>query len=500
MRRRIKRNRPTPPPSPQIKKVSVARKEISRKKVNRIIRESRNDKPTVRRQPLKLKSNNSFQPNRIEGYVPKKDRIFIIGGGPSVGKINLSLLKDEVTMCVNASVKFVPNPTYFVTMDYSYFEKSKDVGTIQEISDMVDESYFILNVNNPNLIKDHNGIYFDKRNNMRYENLDMFTQVIPSTTEQNLHTGFSFNKDRFVHGQNSGFCAVQLAILLGYKEIVLLGFDLGFDGNTTHFHMFYKNHSNIKKKVSSYLNIFMNSLENFNKTKESESIRLYTGPPSPLHKVIPFVKIDDVIKRNNETGHYVIVSYYTINTPYEKEALKLKDSLSKLNVSYDIVGVKNLGDWQANTRFKAKFMQQMLNKHQGKSVVWVDSDAVIHSYPKLFDTYDCDVAVRWQDFRWRKNECLSGTIYLANNPLTHELCKRWENQNIAEGPNAKTFEQWNLGKVITEMKNEGKIKDENLPPEYTMIFDSMRKMYPDTVPVIEHFQASRKLRNKVKNK
>ena len=174
MRRRIKRNRPTPPPSPQIKKVSVARKEISRKKVNRIIRESRNDKPTVRRQPLKLKSNNSFQPNRIEGYVPKKDRIFIIGGGPSVGKIDLSLLKDEVTMCVNASVKFVPNPTYFVTMDYSYFEKSKDVGTIQEISDMVDESYFILNVNNPNLIKDHNGIYFDKRNNRIEFKLDGF--------------------------------------------------------------------------------------------------------------------------------------------------------------------------------------------------------------------------------------------------------------------------------------------------------------------------------------
>ena len=47
------------------------------------------------------------------------------------------------------------------------------------------------------------------------------------------------------------------------------------------------------------------------------------------------------------------------------------------------------------------------------------------------------------------------------------------------------------------MRNEGKIKDENLPPEYTMIFDSMRQMYPNIIPVIEHFQASRKLRNRV---
>jgi len=30
-----------------------------------------------------------------------------------------------------------------------------------------------------------------------------------------------------------------------------------------------------------------------------------------------------------------------------------------------------------------------------------------------------------------------------------------------------------------------------------MIFDSMRSMYPDIIPVIEHFQASRKLKNKV---
>mgnify|MGYP001593134114 FL=1 len=142
-------------------------------------------------------------------------------------------------------------------------------------------------------------------------------------------------------------------------------------------------------------------------------------------------------------------------------------------------------------------MQDMLRKHKEKNIVWVDSDAVIHSYPDLFDSYSCDVAVRWQDFRWRKNECLSGTIYLANNPRTLELCQRWEGNNTSEGPGAKTFEQWNLGKAIEDMRNEGKIKDENLPPEYTMIFDSMRQMYPNINPIIEHFQASRKFKNRV---
>jgi hypothetical protein len=200
------------------------------------------------------------------------------------------------------------------------------------------------------------------------------------------------------------------------------------------------------------------------------------------------------IKNNSK---YVIISFYTINTPYENEAKKLVESLHKLNVSYDVVGVPNLGSWQANTRYKAKFVEDMLEKHIGKSLVYVDSDAIVHSNPILFETLNCDVAVRWQDFRWIKNECLSGTIYLANNEKTRELCKRWQITNHREGPHAKTFEQWNLGKVIEAMRNEGKIKDVNLPPEYTMIFDSMRSMYPNIKPVIEHFQASRKLRNKV---
>lgn len=206
-----------------------------------------------------------------------------------------------------------------------------------------------------------------------------------------------------------------------------------------------------------------------------------------------------LIKLTNteQLKNLIIVSYYTINTPYENEAKKLIKSLDVLDLNYDVIGVLNLGNWQANTRFKAKFMEDMLNKHQGKNLLYVDSDAIVHSKPILFENCVADIAVRWQDFRWRKNECLSGTIFMANNNKTRELCQRWQKINLSEGPHAKTFEQWNLGKVIAAMRAEGKIIDKNLPPEYTMIFDSMRAMYPNITPIIEHFQASRKFRNKV---
>ena len=68
-----------------------------------------------------------------------------------------------------------------------------------------------------------------------------------------------------------------------------------------------------------------------------------------------------------------------------------------------------------------------------------------------------------------------------------------ENEIDVMFPNkTKNLEQWNLGKAIEDMVKSDGLVCKNLPPEYTFIFDSMRKIYPDLKPVIEHFQASRK--------
>jgi len=191
----------------------------------------------------------------------------------------------------------------------------------------------------------------------------------------------------------------------------------------------------------------------------------------------------------------IFVAYYTINTAYEHEANKLKASLSKLNLLYDIVPVPSLGSWQKNTRFKAKFMQQMLLKHKGKNLVYVDVDAVVHSIPILFKDMKCDIGIRYQDFRWRQNECLSGTIFMANNERSMKICKEWESINIKEKDNRKNLEQWNLGNAIDLYGKQIGLKVQNIPPEYTFIFDLMKQIYPNIKPVIEHFQASRKNKN-----
>ena len=143
----------------------------------------------------------------------------------------------------------------------------------------------------------------------------------------------------------------------------------------------------------------------------------------------------------------------------------------------------------------------MLIKWPNHRLLYVDCDAVIHSSPDLFKNYSCDIAVRWQDFRWRQNECLSGTIYMENNERTRRICELWRDINVAEGNKSTRMEQWNLDTVINQMKEEDpSFTYKNLPPEYTFIFDSMKAMYPNAIPVIEHFQASRRFRKDVNEK
>jgi hypothetical protein len=445
-------------------------------------------------QGAKTKSINHIK------ILPKieKDSVIIVGGGPSLLGFDFKLLEGFDTIAVNKAIEYVKNPTYFVTMDYTFLSKTKF--SLQEINKKSKYSYFILNTTH-SYIKEINGVYVDTRNNMKYTELCNFTGVFKAPYES-LPKGFSENISSFTHGSNSGYSALQLALLLGYKNIYLLGFDMAFNTNT-HFHNGYKQSSDsFRKNISRYKDIFINSLKN---VKGKSIYSCFES--SPLNEVIEYVNIHDIIdnkplvmnRQESIKGldNLVIVAYYTLNTPYEQEAKKLIASLNKLNLKYDVVGVQNLGNWQANTRFKAQFMLDMLDKHTGKNLLYIDSDAIVHSKPILFENYQCDVAVRWQDFRWRQNECLSGTIFMANNDKTRTLCRIWQNTNNSEGPNAKTFEQWNLGSAIQQMKKFQGLIDKNLPPEYTFIFDSMRNMYPNAKPVIEHFQASRKLKNKV---
>jgi hypothetical protein len=188
---------------------------------------------------------------------------------------------------------------------------------------------------------------------------------------------------------------------------------------------------------------------------------------------------------------FLIIAYYTLGNPYQQLSENLRKSCKEFNLPLFLKPIENLGSWEKNTHYKANFISECLERFS-ENLVYVDVDAEFKRYPDLFESLECDIAYRTENFRWRKNEALSGTIFIGNNDRVRSLVNLWKSINEANESfrsRPDTWEQANLQRATEQIPE---IDYKNLPPEYTYIFDHTKSMYPNIMPVIEHFQASRK--------
>lgn len=186
---------------------------------------------------------------------------------------------------------------------------------------------------------------------------------------------------------------------------------------------------------------------------------------------------------------FIVVSYFTAKTGYEKEARTLEASLILHKIEpYHIQKVSNLGNWQKNTLHKARFILQMMLKFPDLSIVYTDADSMFHCYPDLFKKLDgADFACHYRNWFARQGEMLSGTLYFSNTPKMRMVVNEWIEVNKG---NQQKLEQRNLERVIR--RNDHKINIQRLPIEYCCIFDDEDRK--KIRPVVEHFQASRRLK------
>jgi hypothetical protein len=52
----------------------------------------------------------------------------------------------------------------------------------------------------------------------------------------------------------------------------------------------------------------------------------------------------------------IVISFFTLDTPYEEEVKKLRISLERLGVEADIQGVPSRGSWERNCAYKARYI------------------------------------------------------------------------------------------------------------------------------------------------
>jgi hypothetical protein len=190
---------------------------------------------------------------------------------------------------------------------------------------------------------------------------------------------------------------------------------------------------------------------------------------------------------------FLTIAYTTQNEPYLSLSESLKESCSRFNIPFYLKVIPDLGSWERNTHYKANFILECMEKFYNPYLVYVDVDATFRAYPSLFESLDTDVAFRTENFKWRQNEPLSGTVFLKNNDHVKEFVKSWIDTNNsipALRRDPLTWEQYNMKRALDK---HPELTYYNLPPEYTFVFDHTRTLFPGLEPVIIHGQASRRV-------
>lgn len=177
-------------------------------------------------------------------------------------------------------------------------------------------------------------------------------------------------------------------------------------------------------------------------------------------------------------------SFYTQNTPYEQEKNFLLQDLIHHNLEYVITGVDSKGSWVLNTNQKSIVCLNTFDTYN-RPIVYLDCDARVRQYPKLFETLTCDVAVHYR----RGRELLSGTLFFNQTTGARTVLEAWV-QKCKDLPHI--WDQKNLATVLLDMKDV--IDIGFLPASYVQIFDLMKDAGE---PVIEHMQASRRYKKLV---
>jgi len=207
-----------------------------------------------------------------------KDQVFVVGGGPSLKDFNFERLRYKDTIAVNVSALDVPDPNYCITADSGMFKKVQE-GVFANIKTCW------VGVTNPNhcTMQYKDGVFRNTKTGFVY-NLFAFDVII----KNNGVEGFGFSFDDFKTGYNSGFCALQLAYLLGYAKIYLLGIDLQ---TGDHYHERYNGRIQ-KTCIDLFYKSFVEALQII---KEKTDTQVFScSSISRLNNIIPYVSFGEV--------------------------------------------------------------------------------------------------------------------------------------------------------------------------------------------------------------
>ncbi len=192
----------------------------------------------------------------------------------------------------------------------------------------------------------------------------------------------------------------------------------------------------------------------------------------------------------------LIISFYTLNTPYEQEAQRLIDSCKKWNLEFCIEGLPSQGSWEKNCAVKPFYILEKMREH-ARPLFWVDADAAFLRSPDFSPFLDYDLGVRTLDFlsEDHTSRVLSGSLFINATPAAQNLIENWCAECARQQENHKrTHEFWDQVALRDVIARSTELRVAPLPVSYCKIFDVDLFFIGDEEVVIEHYQASRRLK------
>lgn len=394
----------------------------------------------------------------------KGQRCFILGGGRSVNRINLEEIAGEHIIGVNLAFRLI-DPEIIYAMDARLWGWIENNTTGAGDSELFQKS---------NAVK----VWSDITSAPLPEDI----VIAPSLGRPGLSSKMS---EGVACGSNSGFGALNLALLLGASEIYLIGYD--FDG--PRWHRGYPQGNDVgheyhmqcyRECVEDFKKLFPNQkIINLNKNSKLKVFEFGDMPKDTLKK-------KPVVEREAVEGEPLFVSYYTTGNGYAQYAKKLERTLKEFNLAYSVQAVKSKGKWDLDTKLKPTFLLKIMEQYPGRPIVWLDADAIVSAKPEKLLKNNADIAVYINP----GEGCISNVMYLSGNEKSKEFLEDWK--ALCEDPkNEAVWDQKLVDKVLKSFK--GTV--DHLPPEYCYMHLGKNLAEVDKSKiVIEQFQASRKLK------
>lgn len=216
------------------------------------------------------------------------ETVFCLASGPSLTLDVCDKLAGRRTIAVNSSLSLMPDASALFFTDSGWFEAGRlpqYCGNVRGTSDVWPRRV---------QLEDFTGLIFTMSKSAKIVLPDIVKRVKgdgdpdPSISPPNFARGPGVIQQ----GRSSGHTAVSLAIALGAKRVVLLGYDMRFVGGREHFHQEYKG----PRDVDIYQRDFIPAFKGWDAAAKAVGVEILNATPESAVREFRSVTLDEVLE------------------------------------------------------------------------------------------------------------------------------------------------------------------------------------------------------------